>query len=156
MENPARNNLAARDRDLPSWVMPTATVVAFGGALAVYGLGPAGILAAGLLLGGWVVLALKVAERQRRCDIAAGRIAETPPRKPSRLARTLQLFLLVGAGACYAYGAWLQQQGAEQAATQGWTDGALLLVVLAGVFALVTDTIELALSRLRARQAKTS
>ena len=136
--------------------MPTVTLAAFGGAFACYSLGPWGVLAAGGLLVGWVLVALGFAERQQRRDIASGRIFHTPPRKPSRFARALQLLVIAAAGLCLAYGAWLHRQGADQAATQDWTDRALLLGALAGVFALVTDVIELALNRLRTGRSKTS
>ena len=130
--------------------MLVATVVAFGGALAVYAVEPWGPWAAMTLMAAWAAFLFVTALRQDRRDRLAGRVPGVSPRKRSPLSRVLQGLFLIGALASFGYARWLERHGAPYDVSRPWSDGGFLLVLLGWVLGGAVNSVIFWVSRRRA------
>lgn len=134
--------------------MLIATVGAFGGALAIYGVKPWGPSAAIALVASWAVFLFVIALLQDRRDRLAGRIPDVAQRSSSRLARAVQGVFLLGGLACFGYANWLERHGITREVSQPWADGGLLLLPLGMFSGWAIDAVMSWVSRLRSRTSK--
>lgn len=155
MENHAQNEDGERAGAVPGpRVMLIATVVAFGGALAVYGVEPWGPLAAMALMAAWAVFLFGTALRQNRRDRLAGRIPGVSPRTSSPFSRVVQGLFLIGALASFGYAMWLERHGASRDVSRPWSDGGFLLMLLGWILGGAIDAVMSRVSRRRAALAE--